>query len=122
VTSACATRRPPLRLHRPGGDAALDRVAVGVCREFDDADALALLRSARQLGRLALDGGEPDAAAATLVLVQLAIDRLEADAERSLDGLVETLDSTHSYYRAALRAVIRHDDRKKYAVKRRIDT
>jgi hypothetical protein len=76
-----------------GGDAALDRVAAGVCREFDGADALSMLRAARQLGRLGLDAGGGDAAAAALVLVQLAIDRLEADAAALCDGLAAVLDA-----------------------------
>jgi hypothetical protein len=113
-----ATARPrhtepvPLRLHRPAV-AALARIAPAVCREFGDADALAQLRAARQLGRLARD---PDAAAAALVLVQLAIDRLEADAVLTADAVGELLDATHAHYRAGLREFIRASDRKKYAL------
>jgi hypothetical protein len=108
VTTAAAIRRPPLRLHRPNGDAALDRVAVGVCREFGDADALTILRAARQMGRLALDAGEPDAAAAAaVVLVQLAIDRLEADAAAVCDGLAAVLDTERAAARQAQKFWIR---------------
>ncbi len=100
---------PQLRPHR-SADGALFRMPRAVVMEFGaDADALTYLRAARQMIHLALDTGSTDATAAGLALVQLAIDRAEADAAMVCDRLLALLDATQADYRDAFRWVLKED-------------